>query len=123
MARARYTGHSNLHAGGQVHIPSRASYGSNLNESPPAAPTRIGALQARIKLMLKKIEKLGESLQAAALPEMREAIVKEIMLMQEQVRLIQVQIAELEKRSSQKMRARAEPPAEPKESWVDAYGP
>jgi predicted nucleic acid-binding Zn-ribbon protein len=106
-----------------VQIPSHPSYGSNLTDTAPAAPTRIGALQARIKLLLKKIEALGESMKEATQPKMRKAIMQEIMLMQQQISLIQAQIAELQKRSSQKMRARAEPPTEPKESWVDAYGP
>lgn len=105
-----------------MQIPSGAAYGSNLNGSGVSAPTRIAALQARIKLMLKRIEDLGKSLIDAPLPEARKAIVKEIMLMQQEVHLVQVQIAELEKRASRKMRERLEPP-EAEAEKVNEYRP
>ena len=99
-----------------------AHLGANLNSTSMAAPTRIMALQAQVKVLMKKIQTLGESLTEIKNPVERKAVVKQIMLMQESIRLLQAQIAELEKRAGRKLQERLDPDKAEKADKPDGYG-
>ena len=96
-------------------------------------PARIAMLRSQIKGLLKKIHTLRKALMEATDPKERMAITKQIIDLQDQVRMAEAQIAELQLRA--RRRAQAAPEAaheaaheaalEPREKdkWEDAYGP
>lgn len=93
------------------------------------SPARIAMLRSQIKGLLKKIHTLRKALMEATDPKERMAIMKQIIDLQDQVRMAEAQIAELQLRAKRRAQPAPEParepPAEPREKdkWEDAYGP
>lgn len=96
-------------------------------------PARIAMLRSQIKGLLKKIHTLRKALMEATDPKERMAIMKQIIDLQDQVRMAEAQIAELQLRAKRRAQPEPEPTAEPapepasrpreKDKWEDAYGP
>jgi len=89
------------------------------------SPARIAMLRSQIKGLLKKIHTLRKALMEATDPKERMAIMKQIIDLQDQVRMAEAQIAELQLRARRRAQAahEAAPGPREKDKWEDAYGP
>jgi predicted nucleic acid-binding Zn-ribbon protein len=93
------------------------------------SPARIAMLRSQIKGLLKKIQTLRKALMEATDPKERLAIMKQIVDLQDQVRMAEAQISELQLRAKRRAQPAPAAPApaaearEKKDKWEDAYGP
>lgn len=74
------------------------------------SPARIAMLQSQIKGLLKKIQALRKALMEATDPAQRMQLMKQINDLQDQVRMAQAQIAELQMRAKRREQAEIREP-------------
>lgn len=108
-----------------VQIQAGTGAGSNRAAASLDTPARIAMLRTQIKGLLKKIQTLRKALMEATDPKERMAIMKQIIDLQDQVRMAEAQIAELQLRARRRAQPAPESAPQPEEDdkWEDAYGP
>ena len=93
-----------------LHIQAGAGTGSNRTGASMDSPARIAMLQSQIKGLLKKIQALRKALMEATDPAQRMELMKQINDLQDQVRMAQAQIAELQMRAKRREQAEIREP-------------
>lgn len=94
----------------EVQIQTGAGSGASRAGGSAESPSLISLLQSRAKGLLKKIQALRKTLTETTDPVQRLAVMKEILALQDSLRQVQAQIAELQLRDKRKAQARSHEP-------------
>ena len=105
-----------------MQIQTGAGSGASRAGGSSESPSLIAQLQARAKGLWKKIQALRKSLAEVTDPVQRLAIMKEILDLQDSLRQVEAQMAELQLRDKRKAQARINEPNDESKSGQDGDG-